>query len=292
MRIGFIGAIGSCKTYFYLMNDENALNVQNFRVGIGFAYVIHSMKYGGLSMKKPVIGISGSITILENGRFPGYRRTYVNEDYVKSIVQAGGTPLLLPLTTDETIITHYCSIIDGLVLSGGHDVSPLTYGEQPLQKLGHTLPERDVFDGLLIKHALKTQMPILGICRGLQILNVTLGGTLYQDLDYVPDCNLKHDQYHDPSLATHEIVIEASSKLFEIMKTSSIQTNSFHHLAIKTLGEGLKVTAKAADGIIEAIELEAHPFVLGVQWHPEMMSSSDVKMKSLFESLIQAVLKK
>jgi len=243
-------------------------------------------------MKKPVIGISGSITILENGRFPGYRRTYVNEDYVKSVILAGGVPLLLPLTTDPEIIKGYLDLIDGLVLSGGHDVSPLAYGEQPLQKLGHTLPERDVFDRLLIEAALEKELPLLGICRGMQMLNVALGGTLYQDLDYVPDCQLKHDQYHDPSLATHEVSVETSSKLFGIMGDKRVKTNSFHHLAVKDLGNGLVITARADDGVVEAIEHNDYPFVLGVQWHPEMMASTDVKMKSLFEALMEAVLKK
>lgn len=243
-------------------------------------------------MKKPIIGISGSITILEGGRFPGYRRTYVNEDYVKSVILAGGVPLLLPLTTDQNIVKHYCSIIDGLILSGGHDVSPLAYGEQPLQKLGQTLPERDVFDRLLIENALEIDIPVLGVCRGLQILNVALGGTLYQDLDYIPECNLKHDQYHDPTLPTHEVYIDRGTKLYEIMNDTCVKTNSFHHLAIKTLGEGLDVTARAADGVIEAIEHHERRFVIGVQWHPEMMSATDPKMRSLFESLIQAVSKK
>ncbi|MCH4886836.1 gamma-glutamyl-gamma-aminobutyrate hydrolase family protein [Acidaminobacter sp. JC074] len=243
-------------------------------------------------MKKPVIGISGSITILESGRFPGYRRTYVNEDYVKSVILAGGVPLLLPLTTDPEIVKGYLDLIDGLVLSGGHDVSPLAYGEQPLQKIGHTLPERDVFDRLLIETALEKKLPLLGICRGMQILNVALGGTLYQDLDYVPDSQLKHDQYHDPSLATHEVSVDTSSKLFNIMGDKRVKTNSFHHLAVKDLGEGLVITAKADDGVVEAIEHNDYPFVLGVQWHPEMMASTDVKMKSLFEALMEAVLKK
>lgn len=242
-------------------------------------------------MKKPVIGISGSITILENGRFPGYRRSYVNEDYVKSIQLAGGVPLLLPLTNDPEVINSYCEIIDGLVLSGGHDVSPLAYGEQPLKKVGHTLPERDIFDKLLIEGALEKDMPILGICRGLQIVNVALGGTLYQDLDYIPKCNIKHDQFHDPSLPTHEISIMAETKLYEIMGSNRVQTNSFHHLAIKDLGEGLKVTARADDGVIEAVEHDGHQFLLGVQWHPEMMAATNDKMLSLFESLINVILK-
>lgn len=239
-------------------------------------------------MKKPVIGISASINILENGRFPGYRRSYVNEDYVRSVILAGGVPLLLPLTNDPEIITSYCGLIDGLVLSGGHDVSPLSYGEQPLQKLGHTLPERDEFEKKLIENAFGKNLPILGICRGLQMLNVVFGGTLYQDLDYIPNCSIKHDQYHDSALPTHEIEISHGSTLHTIMNTTRIKTNSFHHLAIKDLAEAFLVSARADDGIIEAVEHQGYKFIIGVQWHPEMMASTDDKMKRLFESFIQA----
>lgn len=243
-------------------------------------------------MKKPVIGISGSITIIEGGRFPGYRRTYVNEDYVKSIIQAGGVPLLLPMTTEPEIVQGYIEQVDGLVLSGGHDVSPLAYGEQPQRKLGHTLPERDAFDKLLIEKAVEMNLPMLGICRGLQIMNVTLGGSLYQDLDYIPNCDMKHDQYHDPALATHEITIDKDSRLFKIIGKERIGVNTFHHLAVKEVAKGFKISAKADDGVVEAMEHEDYAYCLGVQWHPEMMAASDNNMKLLFESLIDASLNK
>lgn len=239
-------------------------------------------------MKKPVIGISGSILVMENGRFPGYRRSYVNEDYVKSVIEAGGIPLIIPVSTDQEILASYFSIIDGLVLSGGHDVDPLQYGEQPLQKLGQTLSERDVFDKALVENALKANMPVLGICRGHQVLNVALGGSLYQDLDYIPNCSIKHDQFRDPSMPTHEIEVAEGSRLREILGSNRVLTNSFHHLAIKDMGQGLVVNAKADDGVIEGVEHPDYKFVVGVQWHPEMMALSDDKMMNLFKAVVEA----
>jgi putative glutamine amidotransferase len=239
-------------------------------------------------MRKPIIGISGSIMILENGRFPGYRRSYVNEDYVKAVTAAGGIPVILPMLSDKSVIDHYIQSIDALVLSGGHDVEPMYYGEQPLQKIGRTLPERDDYDIMLIERAMEKEIPILGICRGMQIMNVAFGGSLYQDLDYIPECNLRHDQYSDPSLATHEVAVTSGSKLHGILRQDRIRTNSFHHLAVKELAKPFKVVAKADDGVVEAVEHRDYPFAIGVQWHPEMMALNDDNMMKLFKALIQA----
>ena len=237
-------------------------------------------------MKKPIIGISGSIMVMENGRFPGYRRSYVNEDYVRAVRAAGGVPLILPMLDDPSILNHYVETIDGLILSGGHDVAPLCYGEQPLQKLGQILPERDTYDKMLIDRALEKKMPILGICRGMQIMNVALGGSLYQDLTYIPNCELRHDQYSDPSMATHEIEIDTESKLYDIVKEKRIQTNSFHHLAVKKLAPDFEVVARADDGVVEAVEHKDYPFVLGLQWHPEMMALTNDHMMKIFKAFV------
>lgn len=238
--------------------------------------------------KKPVIGISGSITVMESGRFPGYRRTYVNEDYVTAVKMAGGIPLVLPMIDDETVIDDYMNVIDGLVLSGGHDVEPLRYKEQPLMRIGQTFPERDTFDIHLVERALDRDIPVLGICRGHQILNVALGGSLYQDLSYIPSCEIKHDQYSDPSLPTHEVDIEPNSRLHRIVGQTRVRTNSFHHLAIKELAKDLQVVALSDDGVIEAVEHKEKAHVMGVQWHPEMMAAKqDVYMSKLFHSLIE-----
>ncbi|MBN2794262.1 MAG: gamma-glutamyl-gamma-aminobutyrate hydrolase family protein [Clostridia bacterium] len=237
---------------------------------------------------KKIIGISAGQYLMKDGVFSGFDRTYVNQDYVRSIIDAGGIPLILPLTDDIDIIRGYMDIIDGLVLSGGHDVSPLMYNEQPKPKLGPILVSRDLFDIQMVEEAMERHLPILGICRGHQILNVALGGTLYQDLSYKSDDILKHNQEQDPRTVSHEVKLTSNSILFDLFKAHRIGVNSYHHLAIKDLADGFKITAVSDDGVIEGIEHVDRDFVLGVQWHPEMMSSVDKEMAMLFKALVEA----
>lgn len=236
-------------------------------------------------MKKPIIGISGSLLRDEDGDFAGYERAYVNNDYITSVVSAGGIPYIIPLIEDEDIILAHAELIDGLIMSGGHDVNPLLYGEEPCKELGEILPKRDAFDIFLIKAVMNLKKPILGICRGEQILNVANGGTLYQDLKFSKNCYIKHNQKRLPNFATHTVMIEEKSKLYDILGESSL-VNSFHHLAIKDVAKDFKVVAYSKDGIIEAIEKEGNVFVVGVQWHPEMLSKNYPNMLKIFEKLI------
>lgn len=234
---------------------------------------------------KKTIGISGNILIDEGGMFPGYKRSYVNDDYVKSVISAGGIPLILPLNTDEEIIKAQLSMIDGLILSGGYDVNPLLFGEEPHRLLGMTMNERDTFDALLIKHALDMQLPILGVCRGCQILTAACGGTLYQDCSLSEGSYIKHSQGHTPAAPSHTVTIAKDSELYSIFGEQTI-VNSFHHMSIKDVAPGFKITAVAKDGIIEAIEKIDGSFALATQWHPEMMAASNDDMLKLFKLLI------
>ncbi|PAB59022.1 gamma-glutamyl-gamma-aminobutyrate hydrolase family protein [Anaeromicrobium sediminis] len=241
--------------------------------------------------KRPVIGVSGSIIIDDGGRFPGYRRSYVNEDYIQAVKMAGGMPFIIPMTDDEELIRMQIESIDGLILSGGHDLDPLLYGEEPLQKLGGILPERDDFDCRLVKIAMELKKPILGICRGHHILNAANGGSNYQDLSYIEGCNIKHDQFKTSYLPTHTVDVESGTKLCDILG-EKVMTNSFHHQAIKDVAHGFKVSARAKDGVIEAIEIDSDEFIVGVQWHPEMMAAKNNKgMLNLFKKLIEAAKK-
>ncbi|MGV3489624.1 MAG: gamma-glutamyl-gamma-aminobutyrate hydrolase family protein [Tuberibacillus sp.] len=240
---------------------------------------------------KPVIGISGGHLIDEGGRFPGYKRSYVNDDYVQSVVLGGGIPYIVPVVCNEEVIAEQIRQIDGLILSGGDDVSPLLYGEEPLTKLGTTFPERDEFDSLLIKHALEQKKPIFAICRGLQILNVAFGGSLYQDLSYDEDSTIKHDQWSRGDQPAHTVDISEDSLLFNILGGSAL-VNSFHHQAVKRAAKGFKITAAAKDGVIEALEKEGDDYVVGVQWHPEMMAQNNPSMRALFERLVQEAVKR
>lgn len=226
----------------------------------------------------------------KGGMFPGYKRAYVNDDYVKAVAMAGGVPYIIPIVSDEDLAKEQISNVDALILSGGYDVNPLIYGEEPKQKLGAILPERDKFDLWLLKEACKMNKPVLGICRGIQLMNAAFGGTLNQDLSYDENCYIKHLQETSPSTAGHTVEIMEGSRLNSILG-SKITTNSFHHQSLNRVAEGFKVTAKAKDGTIEAIEKNGENFVMGIQWHPEMMSSSSPEMLNIFKELIKNVKK-
>lgn len=240
-------------------------------------------------MKKPIIGISASMLMDREGEFIGYQRSYVNDDYVQSVVRGGGIPLILPMHTSKEILLEQAELIDGLILSGGHDVSPLNWGEEPHRDIQDVFPERDDFDMLLIKYMIEKKKPILGICRGEQILNVFHGGTLYQDLSHKEDSYIKHNQKHSPKKPTHTVCIKEDSWLHDILG-EEIRVNSFHHLAIKDLGKGLKVTATSKDGVIEAIEGTGEQLVIGLQWHPEMLSGTEVKMQEIFNKFMREII--
>lgn len=234
---------------------------------------------------KKIIGISGSMIIDNGGSFPGYKRSYVNNDYVQSVIKAGAIPYIIPMNNDEDVIKLQLSLVDGLILSGGHDVNPLLYGEEPHKLLSDIYPERDDFDLSLVKIATKLNMPILGICRGHQILNVANGGTLYQDLSLQENTYIKHNQGKLPSQGTHTVNIDRDSILCSILGDTAI-VNSFHHLGIHEVGKNFKAVAHSKDGVIEAIERQ-NPFALGVQWHPEMMSINNKNMLNIFKYFIE-----
>lgn len=238
-------------------------------------------------MKKPIIGISGSIMTDSSGNFAGYRRAYVNHDYVLSVLAGEGIPVILPFSEDLSVISSQVAMVDALVLSGGHDVLPQWYHEEPKQRIGDVFPARDRFDFALIKEAMDQKKPILGICRGMQVLNVYFGGSLHQDLSYAKEELLKHNQATSPTQVTHKITISNDTKLHKIMGEDEIMVNSFHHQVVNTAGKGLNVSARAMDGVIEAFEHESYPFLMGVQWHPEMLHASESNMKELFRAFVE-----
>ncbi len=197
-------------------------------------------------------------------------------DYVAGVAQAGGIPMVLPPLpgTAEEVAGN----IDGLLLCGGSDLDPAYYGEKPIPELGMTLPERDSFEMALVEQALERGVPVFGICRGLQVLNVALGGTLYQDLpsQLHPDL-IAHRQQMPKWQWTHEVEAEGGSEIVKIMGTDDLRVNSYHHQAIKDLAEPLTAIAYASDGVIEAIESRdlTKRWIVGVQWHAEAMRDSE-----------------
>lgn len=241
-------------------------------------------------MKKPVIGISGSFIIDNGGSFPGYRRSYVNEDYVNSVIKNGGIPYIIPFSLDKEIILEQIKNVDGLILSGGHDVTPKFYKEEPMQKLGGISQDRDIFDFELLRNAKELNKPVLGICRGFQIMNVYFGGNLYQDLSYDKNVFIKHDQVNSPSMVSHSIDVTKDSLLESLIGNDNVMVNSFHHQIVKDVAKGFEIGAKSKDGVVESIE-NKDLRMIGVQWHPEMLHNSVEIMNELFKFVIKEATK-
>lgn len=232
--------------------------------------------------KQPIIGISGSIIIDQGGMFPGYERAYVNNDYVQTVANCNAIPYILPIIENENLIRRQLENVNGLILSGGQDPNPLIFGEEIHKTCGDIFPRRDSYDIMLFKIAKELKIPILGICRGAQIINVCEGGSLYQDLSLNDKSYIKHNQQHLSNVPTHTIKIYENTKLYEIFGNKEVMVNSFHHQAINKVAPSFKVSAIAKDGVIEAIENKEEHFILGVQFHPEMLSEKYDMIKNLF----------
>lgn len=241
-------------------------------------------------MKKPIIGILANLHHFEHGPLPYAELCGVQRDYVCAVEQAGGVPLLIPVVENIETIHQQLSLVDGVILSGGYDVNPTHYDEEPSVLLEEIHPERDVFELKAIQIIRDYQKPLLGICRGMQILNVAFGGTLYQDISHAPGESIKHRQNAKRYEPTHSVDIVEGTLLSKILNGKiSIATNSFHHQAIKKLAPGFIVNALAKDGIIEGIELPGNQFVMALQWHPEMMAAVDSNMGAIFQEFIKRV---
>lgn len=246
-----------------------------------YGCVQRSMKGRNMLNQKPVIGISA--VLYDESR--DYR---ITRSYAEAVTESGALPLMIPSCMPQEDVEALLPELDGLFIPGGADVDPLLYGEEPRQALGLTKNANDRFEIHLLKVARRAHKPILCVCRGEQILNVAFGGTLYQDLPSQYPNALRHQQTpvgrNDP---THSIEITRPSLLFEIFGTERTVVNSFHHQAVKDLAHGFTVSARAKDGVIEAIEIpEEH--ILGVQWHPEAMYLVHSEHQALFRWLAEA----
>ena len=213
-----------------------------------------------------------------------------NQSYVHAVARAGAAPLLIPLLADEALLRALYDRIDGLLLPGGEDVHPNQYGEPVHDRCGKISDLRDGVELALIRWAMADHKPLLAICRGIQVLNVALGGSLYQDIQaQVPQAG-EHNCHasHARNQVAHDVAVAADSRLAYLVGTDSLPVNSFHHQAVKEVAPGLVVAARAPDGVIEAVEGEGQAFVLGVQWHPEEMAAEDDRAQRLFDALVEA----
>jgi len=230
-----------------------------------------------------VIGISGNRKLLD-----GFNRDYVFDHYSTCIEKIGAAPLILPITSREEVAAAYIHKIDALIMTGGIDVNPFLYGEELTGETEVPFIERDTFDFMLIKAALNKNIPILGICRGMQIMNVYLGGSLHQDIKYYGDTNIQHVQRSDHHEPVHFVDVEKDSALCTLIGEKQ-KVNSVHHQCIKELGSGLRASAvSSSDKIIEAYESVNENKILGIQWHPEMMyAEGNNEMENIFRFLLK-----
>lgn len=237
-------------------------------------------------MSRKIVGILGSTSTATADSGP---KQYLNRAYVWAVENAGGIPIMLPVTRDPDAIARYLGLLDGLLLSGGVDVAPSYFGEEPHPQLGTVDDDRDTTELPLIRDALAQDMPVFAICRGIQSLNVALGGTLIQDIPSQTPSAIHHQQSDigiPRSQTSHSVRVVPGSRLHSIIGVEEMQTNSFHHQSLKQVAEGLVVTAAAPDGIIEAIESPAHRYVVAVQFHPEETAPNDLHSRQLFEAFI------
>ena len=235
----------------------------------------------------PIIGVTGCYLVSPSPLFHTVERYFINKSYLTAIRLNGGLPLPIPVLEDTEHMKTYLDMCDALLLPGGGDVDPMFFGEDPHRELGIVMPEIDKYEISILQLAFERKMPILGICRGVQVINIAKGGTIFQDIH---ECSGKktilHQQQYHSNIGIHRIIIEEDSLLCEILGSAELRVNSMHHQAINEPGKDMVVTATAPDGIIEAIESKDRS-IIGVQWHPELMIHSHSEMNKLFKYFIQ-----
>lgn len=232
-------------------------------------------------MNKPTIGI---IPLVDEEK-DSY---WMLPGYMQGVLAAGGLPVMLPLTTDRTLLAQMAQTLDGFLFTGGHDVSPALYGETPLPACGTCCAQRDEMEAALLPLLLEKDVPVLGICRGIQFLNAALGGTLYQDLPTQAPSELVHHQAPPYDVPAHIVLLVENTPLHALLGETAIAVNSYHHQAVKTLAPALRAMAYATDGLVEAAYMPGKKYVWAVQWHPEFSFLKDANSRKIFESFLRA----
>jgi putative glutamine amidotransferase len=242
--------------------------------------------------RRPVIGIATQTLPAAAGERQAC--WIMGRSYIEELRKVGAVPWVIPLIPhDPDTLREIFDRLDGVFITGGVDVDPCRYGEAKTPLCGTTDPDRDAVEIALLKHALARDLPVLAVCRGIQILNVTCGGTLYQDVTAQVPSALKHDYFPTPEQPSrkylaHDVTVTRGSRLAHILGGAVVPVNSMHHQAVKTLAPNLAATALAPDGIIEAVESTDGRYRIGVQWHPEELTETQPGMARLFTTFAEA----
>ena len=243
--------------------------------------------------RRPIIGISTQTLHSIDGIPEVLPESWVmNQRYSRVVAAAGGLPVMIPLLDEEEALRGLYDRMDGLLIPGGVDLDPATYGESPLPTCARLDPARDRVELQFARWAIAEGKPLFGLCRGLQVVNVALGGTLYQDIAAQRSDAIKHDYFPTAGFSrdhlAHQVTVASGSRLDELVGSAPLQVNSMHHQAVKDLAPGLVPTAAAPDGVIEALEIPGDRFLLGVQWHPESLTDRDPRMHRLLAGFVHA----
>lgn len=235
---------------------------------------------------RPMIGITTSISEDE-------RTLQLNQCYTKLLFSLGVLPVILPATTDGAVIAQYADMVDGVMFTGGNDVDPMLFGEHQSWLSGSISPLRDEFELTLCRELLKhPEKAVIGICRGFQVMNIALGGDIWQDIrEGCGSKTIAHRQKQLARYASHPVSLTKGSIVQRVTGADTLMVNSLHHQALRRMADGFTVTATAPDGIVEAAELQGHPFFVGVQWHPELLwqpDAGDTPHRRLFEAFVDA----
>lgn len=232
-------------------------------------------------MSRPRIGV---IPLVD-----GERESYwMLPGYLEGVMEAGGLPAMLPLTADRGMLEQMAEEWDGFLLTGGQDVSPALYGQQALPVCGECCRLRDDMEAGLLSLALALDKPVLGICRGIQLINAALGGTLYQDLPTQAPSHVEHCQTPPYDRPVHRVEILEGTPLYALLNKGTLCVNSYHHQAVRALAPGLRPMARSEDGLVEAVYAPGKRYVWAVQWHPEFSFRRDLDSKKLFQSFVEA----
>jgi putative glutamine amidotransferase len=236
-------------------------------------------------MKRPLIGLTTDRELSSRQT----RLHTINEDYVQAVLRAGGAPLLIPTGFPTGDLPDLAEKLDGFILIGGGDVEISRFNGRPHPRIGGVEPDRDELEISLVKMLAANDKPFLGICRGVQVINVAFGGSLYTDIAAQKENAIRHDYYPNfpRNYGAHKVSVTADSRLAAIIQGTELEVNSLHHQGIERLAPGLVIAATAPDGLIEAVELPASRFGMGVQWHPECLKESPAN-QAIFTTFIQA----